>query len=106
DDRFSGARVVVCTGSRPAIPALEGLDEVPHLTNETVFELRVQPRRLLVLGAGAVGLELAQAFARLGTEVDVIEAATSFLPHEDPDIAALMREVLESDGIRVHLGAQ
>jgi pyruvate/2-oxoglutarate dehydrogenase complex dihydrolipoamide dehydrogenase (E3) component len=106
DDRFTGARVVMSTGSRPAIPAIEGLDEVPHLTNETVFELRVQPRRLLVLGAGAVGLELAQAFARLGTEVDVIEAATSFLPHEDPDIAALMREFLESDGIRLHLGAQ
>jgi pyruvate/2-oxoglutarate dehydrogenase complex dihydrolipoamide dehydrogenase (E3) component len=68
--------------------------------------LRVQPRRLLVLGAGAVGLELAQAFGRLGTEVDVIDAATSFLPREDPDIAALMRGILESEGIRVHLGAQ
>jgi pyruvate/2-oxoglutarate dehydrogenase complex dihydrolipoamide dehydrogenase (E3) component len=106
DGRFTAARVVVCTGSRPAIPAIEGVDDVPYLTNETVFELHVQPRRLLVLGAGAVGLELAQAFVRLGTEVDVIEAATSFLPHEDPDIAALMREILESDGIRLHLGAQ
>ncbi|HEY6782792.1 MAG TPA: FAD-dependent oxidoreductase, partial [Candidatus Dormibacteraeota bacterium] len=106
DDRFTAARVVVCTGSRPAIPAIEGLDDVPHLTNETVFELRVQPRHLLVLGAGAVGLELAQAFVRLGTEVDVIEAAPSFLPREDPDIAALMREILESDGIRLHLAAQ
>ncbi len=106
DDRFTAARVVVCTGSRPTIPAIEGLDDVPHLTNETVFELRVQPRHLLVLGAGAVGLELAQAFVRLGTEVDVIEAAASFLPREDPDIAALMREILESDGIRLHLAAQ
>ena len=106
DDRFTATRVVVCTGSRPAIPAIEGLDGVPYLTNETVFELRVQPRRLLVLGAGAVGIELAQAFVRLGTEVDVIDAATSFLPREDPDIAALMREILESEGIRVHLGAQ
>ncbi len=106
DDRFSAARVVVCTGSRPAIPAIDGLGDVPHLTNETVFELRVQPRRLLVLGAGAVGLELAQAFVRLGTDVDVIDVATSFLPREDPDIAALMREILESEGIRLHLAAQ
>ena len=106
DDRVTAERVVICTGSRPAMPALEGLDEVPHLTNESVFDLRVQPRRLLVLGAGAVGLELAQAFVRLGTEVDVIDVATSLLPHEDPDIAALMREILESEGIRFHLGAQ
>jgi pyruvate/2-oxoglutarate dehydrogenase complex dihydrolipoamide dehydrogenase (E3) component len=106
DDRFNARRVVVCTGSRPAIPAIDGLDDVPYLTNETVFELRVQPRRLLVLGAGAVGLELAQAFVRLGTEVDVIDAATSLLPREDPDIAGLMREILESDGIGLHLGAQ
>ena len=55
DDRFTATRVVVCTGSRPAIPAIEGLDDVPFLTNETVFELRVQPRRLLVLGAGRSG---------------------------------------------------
>jgi pyruvate/2-oxoglutarate dehydrogenase complex dihydrolipoamide dehydrogenase (E3) component len=106
DDRVTAERVVICTGSRPAMPALEGLDAVPHLTNESVFELRAQPRRLLVLGAGAVGLELAQAFVRLGTEVDVIDVAASLLPHEDPDIAALMREILESEGIRFHLGAQ
>jgi pyruvate/2-oxoglutarate dehydrogenase complex dihydrolipoamide dehydrogenase (E3) component len=106
DDRVTAERVVICTGSRPAMPTLEGLDDVPHLTNESVFDLRVQPRRLLVLGAGAVGLELGQAFVRLGTEVDVIDVAASLLPHEDPDIAALMHEILESEGIRFHLGAQ
>ena len=105
DNRVTAERVVICTGSRPALPALEGLDDVPHLTNESLFDLRVQPRRLLVLGAGAVGLELAQAFVRLGTEVDVIDVAAALLPHEDPDIAALMREILESEGVRFHLGA-
>lgn len=105
-DRFSAERVIVCTGSSPALPAIEGLDAVPYLTNETIFDLRAQPRRLLVLGAGAVGLELAQAFVRLGTEVDVIDVAADFLPREDPEIAAVMRGILESEGIRFHLGAQ
>jgi pyruvate/2-oxoglutarate dehydrogenase complex dihydrolipoamide dehydrogenase (E3) component len=105
DQRFTAERVIVCTGSRPALPSIDGLTAVPYLTNETVFALREQPRRMLVLGAGAIGLELAQAFVRLGTDVDVIDVATSFLPHEDPDIGALMRAILESEGIRLHLGA-
>jgi pyruvate/2-oxoglutarate dehydrogenase complex dihydrolipoamide dehydrogenase (E3) component len=106
DDRFSCERVVVCTGSRPGVPAIDGLDGVAYLTNETIFELRELPRRLIVLGAGAVGLELAQAFVRLGSEVDVIDVSSAFLPREDPEIAALMRDLLESEGIRFHLGAQ
>jgi pyruvate/2-oxoglutarate dehydrogenase complex dihydrolipoamide dehydrogenase (E3) component len=106
DDRFSAEHFVVCTGSRPAIPAIDGLDGVPYLTNETIFELREQPRRLLVLGAGAVGLELAQAFARLGTDVEVIDVEEVFLPREDPEIATVMRDILESEGLRLHLGVQ
>lgn len=106
EERFAAEHLVVCTGSRPGIPAIDGLESTPYLTNETIFELREQPRRLLILGAGAVGLELAQAFTRPGTEVDVIDVAATFLPREDPDIAAVMRAILESDGIRFHLGAQ
>lgn len=106
DERHTAAHVVVCTGSRPGIPAIDGLDTVPSLTNETIFALREQPRHLLVVGAGAVGLELAQAFARLGTEVDVFDTASVFLPREDPDIADVARGILESDGVRLHLGAQ
>jgi pyruvate/2-oxoglutarate dehydrogenase complex dihydrolipoamide dehydrogenase (E3) component len=106
DDRFSAEHFVVSTGSRPAIPAIDGLDGVPYLTNETIFELREQPRRLLVLGAGAVGLELAQAFARLGTDVEVIDVEEVFLPREDPEIATVMRDILESEGLRLHLGVQ
>jgi pyruvate/2-oxoglutarate dehydrogenase complex dihydrolipoamide dehydrogenase (E3) component len=105
DDRYTAEHVVVCTGSRPGIPAIDGLDTVTCLTNETIFELREQPRHLLVLGAGAVGLELAQAFVRLGTAVDVIDIAPAFLPREDPEIAAVMRGILESEGIRFHLGS-
>jgi pyruvate/2-oxoglutarate dehydrogenase complex dihydrolipoamide dehydrogenase (E3) component len=105
DDRYTAEHVVICTGSHAAVPAIDGLDSVPYLTNETIFELREQPQRLLVLGAGPVGLELAQAFVRLGTEVDVIDVAATFLPREDPEIAGVMRGILESEGIRLHLGA-
>ncbi len=106
DERFSAQRVVVCTGSRPAIPSIEGLEGVPYLTNESVFELRVQPRRLLVVGAGAVGLELAQAFSRLGTVVEVVDVDATFLPREDPEVAGVLRGILELEGIRLHLGVQ
>jgi pyruvate/2-oxoglutarate dehydrogenase complex dihydrolipoamide dehydrogenase (E3) component len=106
DERFAAEHVVVCTGSRPDIPAIDGLADAPYLTNETIFSLREQPRHLLVLGAGAVGVELAQAFARLGTEVDVFDTATVFLPREDPEIASVARGILESDGVRLHLGAE
>jgi pyruvate/2-oxoglutarate dehydrogenase complex dihydrolipoamide dehydrogenase (E3) component len=106
DDTFTAEHIVVCTGSRPDVPVISGLHNVPYLTNETIFALREQPRHLLVLGAGAVGLELAQAFARLGTEVDVFDIVADFLPREDPDIAAALRAILESEGVRLHLGAQ
>jgi len=106
DEPFTAGRTVVCTGSRPAIPAIEGLDDVPYLTNETVFELREQPGHLLVLGAGAVGLELAQAFSRLGTVVDVVDVEPEFLPREDGEVAGVLRGVLEAEGIRMHLGMQ
>ena len=105
NERFTAEHAVVCTGSRPDVPAIDGLAGVPYLTNETIFALREQPRRLLVLGAGAVGLELAQAFARLGSAVDVFDAAPVLLPREDPDVAGVARTFLESDGVRIHLGA-
>lgn len=106
EEQFSATRVIVCTGSRPDVPSIEGIGGVPYLTNETVFDLRAQPRHMLVLGAGAVGLELAQAFARLGTEIDVADVASTFLPREDPDLAGVLRGLLEADGVRLHLGAQ
>lgn len=106
EERFTAANIVVCTGSRPDVPRIDGLESVPFLTNETIFDLRTQPRQMLVLGAGAVGLELAQAFARLGTGIDVIDAAATFLPREDPDIARVLRGMLEAEGVRLHVGAQ
>ncbi len=98
--------IVIATGSRPALPPIPGLDAVPYLTNESLFDLGAQPARLLVLGAGAVGLEMAQSFARLGTAVDVVDIAADLLPREDPEVAALARRLLEREGVRLTLGAR
>jgi pyruvate/2-oxoglutarate dehydrogenase complex dihydrolipoamide dehydrogenase (E3) component len=102
--RITAKRVVLATGSRPTIPELPGLDTVPYLTNETIFEISEQPRHLVVLGAGAVGVELAQAFARLGSRVTLVESSNVFLPREEPELAAMLRARLERDGVVLHLG--
>ena len=94
-------RIVIATGSEPAIPPIPGLDRVPYLTNETVFDLAELPAHLLVIGAGPIGLELAQAFRRLGSAVTVVEAAAA-IPHDDPELAARLVERLKSEGIVLH----
>lgn len=105
DRRLTARRIVIATGSRPAIPKLPGLESVPYLTNETVFELAEQPEHLLVLGAGPIGLELAQAFARLGSRVTVVASSAAVLPREDEELAALLAERLMAEGVTFHLGA-
>ncbi|HET9985303.1 MAG TPA: FAD-dependent oxidoreductase [Longimicrobiales bacterium] len=102
--RLEGRNIVVATGSRPDAPQVPGLQDVPYLTNETIFELDERPASLLVLGAGPVGLELAQAFAGLGSAVTVVEAAPRVLPREDAEIASLLQSALEAEGIRLLLG--
>jgi len=97
-------RFVIATGSSPAIPAIPGLAETPHLTNETVFDLAACPRHLIVIGAGPVGLELAQAFRALGAAVTVIEAATP-LAEDDPESVAVVLDRLAREGIAIRTGA-
>lgn len=104
--RLRTRRTVIATGARAVIPPLAGLAELAPLTHETVFELTEPPRRLAVLGAGPVGCELAQAFARLGTQVDLLELAPRILPQEEPEAAQLVAAALVRDGIRLHLGAR
>lgn len=99
-------RALIATGSRPTAPAIEGLNGVTYLTNETVFDLTGLPQRLVVIGAGPVGCELAQAFARFGSAVTVIEHATQILPHDDRMAALAVAAQLERDGIRLVLGAR
>ena len=90
---------IIATGSSPALPPVQGLADLPVWTNETVFSQRRLPERLLVLGGGPIGLELAQAFARLGSRVTVVEFLDQILGPEDADIAAILRERLEAEGI-------
>jgi len=103
--RLTAKSFVIATGSRPAVPKLPGLDTTPFLTNETVFDLREPVPSLVVIGAGPIGCEMAQAFRRLGSEVTVIDLAPQILPREDPDLAAVVFKALETEGIRYHLGA-
>lgn len=100
DRRLRAPRIVIATGSRPRIPDLPGLQAVPYLTNETLFELDVLPRHLIVLGGGGIGIEMAQAFRRLGSEVTVV-ARGRCLPREDADAAAIVLDRLREEGVRI-----
>jgi pyruvate/2-oxoglutarate dehydrogenase complex dihydrolipoamide dehydrogenase (E3) component len=94
-------KAVIATGSRPAAPPIPGLAEAGYLMNETVFSLTELPRRLAVVGAGPIGCELSQAFARFGSEVFLIEALHGILPKEDADAAEIVKQALFSDGIKL-----
>lgn len=95
------AQAVLATGARPTVPGIPGLETVDYLTSETVWDLTELPRRLLVLGGGSVGCELAQAFARLGSAVTLIESAETLVPREDPAAAAALTASMCSDGVEV-----
>jgi pyruvate/2-oxoglutarate dehydrogenase complex dihydrolipoamide dehydrogenase (E3) component len=96
-------RAVIATGARPVDPPIEGLAQASYFTNETVFSLTALPRRLLVLGGGPIGCELAQAFRRLGSEVTLVEMAAQILPREDHDAAAILAESFRRDNIDLRL---
>ena len=86
---------IIATGSRPALPPVEGLADVPYWTNETVFSQKKLPKNLIVLGGGPIGLEIAQAFQRLGSRVTIIEFMDQILGPEDPDIAQILMETFQ-----------
>ena len=100
DTVLRARRYVIATGSQPFVPDIPGLGDLPYLTNETIFDLADRPDHLLVLGAGPVGVEMAQAHRRLGAAVTVIEAGTA-LGREDPDAAALVLAALDGEGVRI-----
>lgn len=103
--RFTARRIVIATGSAPALPPIPGLAEAPYLTNETVFGLPQRPEHLLILGGGAIGCELAQAHRRLGSRVTIVEA-DRVLPRDDPELVAIVVAALRADGVEIIEGAK
>ena len=107
DRSFAAGRgIVLASGSAPVVPPIRGLDSTPHWTNREAISAKRAPASLVVLGGGSIGLELAQMFARFGSEVSVVESLDRLLGPEEPEASALVTEALEKDGISVHTGEQ
>ncbi len=102
---FSAKNWVISTGSSPYIPSIEGLDKTPFLTNRDIFSLAKLPKSMIVLGGGPIGIEMCQAFARLGTRVMVVHRSRQILSKEDKDIADTIMEVLKGEGVEFHLNS-
>ncbi|KXJ51146.1 MAG: dihydrolipoamide dehydrogenase [Thalassospira sp. Nap_22] len=105
DTTIKAKRFVIATGSRAAVPPIPGLETVCYFTNETIFENRVRPEHLIIIGGGPIGLEMAQAHHQLGAKVTVIEMGT-ILPKDDPDLVAVVRDRIKADGIGLYEGAK
>ncbi len=103
---LSTRAIVIAAGARPFVPPIPGLEEVGYYTSDTLWSLTDLPRRLVVLGGGPIGCELAQAFTRLGSEVTQVEMAPRLMGREDPEVSAAVAQALGADGVRVLTGRQ
>jgi pyruvate/2-oxoglutarate dehydrogenase complex dihydrolipoamide dehydrogenase (E3) component len=106
DERLRFRRAVIATGGRPSAPPVPGLDAVPYYTSETIFSLTELPRRLLIIGAGPIGCELGQAFARFGSAVTMLTRGPQVLPRESRAAASILQNHLRADGVRLELGVR
>ena len=97
--------VVIATGARPRVPAIPGMELITPLTSENLWDLKEQPRRLVVLGSGPIGMELGQSFARLGSQVTIIEGAPRVMPREDEEVSTLMHEQLAGEGVDLRVNS-
>ncbi|HEY5379288.1 MAG TPA: FAD-dependent oxidoreductase [Pseudolabrys sp.] len=105
DYEIRARRFVIASGSSPAAPPIPGLDKISYLTNESIFDLKTLPTHLLIIGGGPIGLEMAQAFRRLGSAVTVVEAATP-LSKDDPECSAIVLAALEREGVVIRSGVK
>lgn len=101
---ISAKNIIVATGARPMVPPIPGLGDVGYLTSDTVWDLREQPKRLLVLGGGPIGCELAQSFQRLGSEVLLVQRGKHLLPREDVEVSEMVEARFREDGVQVLTG--
>ena len=102
EQRITARSIVLASGARPAVPPIPGLDTVRYLTSDNIWELVALPERLVVLGGGPIGCELAQAFARLGSKVAVVDMLDRILPKEDADVSAFMTAKFRAEGIEIY----
>jgi pyruvate/2-oxoglutarate dehydrogenase complex dihydrolipoamide dehydrogenase (E3) component len=101
DERYSAKRIFICIGTRPVVPAFEGIEQIGYLTNENIFELDAVPESLIVVGGGAIACEMAQAFSRLGSKVTIIIRGPRLMWREDNDATDLIEKVFEQEGITI-----
>lgn len=103
-EHLTGRRFLISTGSSPAVPPIDGIDDVDYLTNKEALRLDELPESMIVVGGGPVGLELGQTFHRLGTDVRILEALDQILPREDEEMASRIHDLLEADGLDIRTG--
>ena len=101
---ISAPKIILATGAAPFVPNIPGLTYIDYLTSDNLWDLQEQPERLLVLGAGPIGCEMAQAFSSLGSQVILVDVAPRILPREDEDVSALMLEQFENKGVQIFSG--
>ncbi|MFH0976169.1 MAG: NAD(P)/FAD-dependent oxidoreductase [Spirochaetota bacterium] len=106
DKPVTSSMFIITTGSRPAVPPVEGLEKIKYYTNENIFSLSRLPVSMAVLGGGPIGIELASAFNRLGVNVSVVEMAPGILPREDSECSTLLADILRSEGVKIITGAR
>jgi len=106
DQELKACKIIVATGTSPAMPPIPGLAEAAALDSTTVMEVEELPESLLVIGGGAIGLELGQAFARFGARVIIVETLDRILPNEDPDVSEALETALRAEGIEIHTGVR
>lgn len=103
---ITAKNIIICTGGRAAIPDVKGLADVNYITYETIFDQEVLPKHLMVLGGGPIGIEMAQAFRRLGSEVTVFQRQRQLIPKDEPEAAEVLLRVLRHEGMTVHLNTR
>lgn len=101
---LSANKFIIATGSSPFIPHIDGLEDIPYLTNETIFDLKNLPKSMITVGGGPIGIELSSAFIRLGVDVSVIQKHETILPHDEPEMTTVLLECLTKEGMKILTG--
>jgi len=103
-NHYTAKHIVIATGSRPRTLELEGLESIPHYTNESIFSIKRFPKDFVFIGGGPINIELGQAFSRLGSHVTILQTGERILPKEEPEVAVLLQRLLEKEGISIRTG--